>query len=106
MVALFNRKVEEVSETSEAIEVADDSDVDEAVPMPEEPKKDEDEASAPTTASTLPEDPFLVEHSEAAPLAAVQPHWAVVTIFQLVYSLLNAGMGLFVLPLEAERLPG
>lgn len=34
------------------------------------------------------------------------PHWAIVTIFQLVYSLVNAGMALFVLPLEAERLNG
>merc|ERR1740133_157733 len=42
-----------------------------------------------------------------APLAAaVKPHWASVTCFQLVYSMVNTGMALFVLPLEAERLNG
>jgi len=30
--------------------------------------------------------------------------WAGITCFQLVYSLVNTGMGLFVLPTEAERL--
>lgn len=37
---------------------------------------------------------------------AKRNHWAFVTIFQLVYSLVNAGMALYVLPLEAERLNG
>jgi len=36
----------------------------------------------------------------------VKPHWASVTCFQFVYSLVNTGMALFVLPLEAERLNG
>merc|ERR1719491_1368923 len=45
--------------------------------------------------------------AELAPLKpAKRSHWALVTIFQLVYSLVNAGMALFVLPLEAERLNG
>lgn len=34
------------------------------------------------------------------------PHWAVVTIFQMAYSFCNAGMALFVMPVEAGRLNG
>lgn len=35
---------------------------------------------------------------------AFKPNWISVTCFQLVYSMVNTGMGLFVLPVEAERL--
>merc|ERR1719409_711246 len=35
-----------------------------------------------------------------------KPNWASVTCYQLVYSMVNTGMALFVLPLEAERLNG
>lgn len=43
---------------------------------------------------------------QSAPFVPKQQNWAFVTCFQLVYSLVNAGMALFVLPLEAERLNG
>lgn len=34
------------------------------------------------------------------------PQWVAVTCFQFVYSMVNTGMALFVLPMEAERLNG
>lgn len=47
------------------------------------------------------------QESDSAKLAELDhPPWAVVTVYQLVYSMLNASMGLFVLPLEAERMYG
>ena len=39
-----------------------------------------------------------------ATTTTLKPNWLSVTCFQFVYSMVNTGMGLFVLPMEAERL--
>merc|ERR1719453_1382433 len=46
------------------------------------------------------------DNASDAKTLAPQPNWLFVTAFQLVYSLVNTGMAIYVLPLEAERLNG